>query len=408
MKTNILLNRIRGILQLRHRILNTQTHGLMFVAFKMLIAQKKKFIGMIIAASFACFIMTQQPAMYLGFTERAVAFIASLDEADLFVMDAQTPYAEVFTHFKQSDIYRIKSLPGVLWAVSVSKTSLQLKHLPSKTTKEWDTIIVEKPMLIGMSKKMNEGARENIKKMNALIIDGAAQNQSTMDHRDLRLKLGDKMKLENNITLNISGIAAPLRTLLPVPVAYISLETYRKFNDNPAAFILVKAIPGRSIPLLAQNIHTATGYRAYTLDEFKQLTINYYNSETPLFINFAILSFLGFIIGLISIGQIFNTLTVSHLYQFGILKILGTSNTCIAKMLMFQSTVIGGIGYVFGVIGNLLFGLFVQNTIIAYHLTWTVLWGVFWMTLVISFITAVLSMRVVFKFDTVKLCQDHS
>ena len=115
---------------------------------------------------------------------------------------------------------------------------------------------------------------------------------------------------------------------------------------------------------------------------------------------------MGFIIGLIIMWQIFNNFILTHLHQFGMLKMLGVSNRALRNMVLFQAFITGGIGYLMGLILALLFGLIVHDTQIAFHLTWKIaLLGALG-TAVIIVLSSCFSIIKVFRMDTVDLCRD--
>ncbi len=386
-----------------------QTVGLMRIALKMLLSQKNKFIGMIIGATFAAFIMTQQPAIYLGITGLTTYLISSTPEPDLWVMNKTTPSLESPTVFTPLDIYRVRSIPGVLWARHLVKIKLKGLHVQSGGYTGWQIVGVDQKTLLGLPTRMVVGEREAIRKNKAIIIDSASQKQ-TYNNKEVIIRVNDQIELIDTNSVNVVGVAKPLRTLGFDPMAYMTIDAMKKlFPDKSLnSFILVKAKPGVNTLALAQRIYNTTGYIAYTAEQFKKITRDYYEERTPIIINFAIVSALGFIIGLVSIGQIFYTLTLSHLYQFGMLKILGATNKMLAKMIFFQAFLVGGLGYLLGTLLAILFGIATRDTMVAYQLTWGVLMLAASAIAIIILAAAYLSIRIVFKFDTVDLCRNDT
>ncbi len=106
--------------------------------------------------------------------------------------------------------------------------------------------------------------------------------------------------------------------------------------------------------------------------------------------------------------QIFNTFILTHLPQFGMLKMLGVSNNLLVKMVLSQTIITAGIGYFLGLFLVILFGCIVQNTVISFHLTWKIaMLGAFGISLIIV-TTSFFSVRKVLRFDSIELCRDKA
>ena len=58
-----------------------------YIAFKMLVGDRGKYLGIILGISFASLIMTQQPAIFLGLMTRTYSFITDLSLPDIWVME---------------------------------------------------------------------------------------------------------------------------------------------------------------------------------------------------------------------------------------------------------------------------------------------------------------------------------
>ena len=172
-------------------------------------------------------------------------------------------------------------------------------------------------------------------------------------------------------------------------------------------FSLSKSASPELIPKVAYTINQKTGFIALTQKEFVQRSIKFWRQKTPILPYFIFIAFLGFIIGLIAMWQIFNNHILTHLHQFGMLKILGAANYLVINMVLFQALIIGGIGYFLGLFLVALFGFFVKNMVISFHLTWDIAFiGALGVGIIIV-ATSYFSILKVLKFDSVELCRDQ-
>ncbi len=373
------------------------------IAFKMLLNSKKKFIGMVIGATFSAFILMQQPAIYQGVTDRLVAQILSIHEVDLWVMDKKSASFDQPTHFNTLDLYRIKSVPGVLWAVQLYRMWIPLKHDKTHKTMGWEMLGVDSTRLIGLPKTMMLGARSTIHHSNSVIIDGYSLKQYETASKKT-ISLGDQLETATN-HWTITGITKPFRTYAYEPKVYI-VSSHIPHIGEYASFILVKVSPSYDSQRVAKAIHHITGFDALTPNQFADRAMHFYSKQTPIIINFISVAVLGFIIGLIMMWQIFSNFILTHLHQFGMLKMLGVSNAILILMVSAQATITGGLGYLNGLFLTIVFGLIFYDTIIAFHLTWEIaLLGALGTVINIA-LSSYFGIRKVLRLDTIDLCRD--
>jgi putative ABC transport system permease protein len=384
-------------------LLDTQHLSLLRVAFKMLVNSRKKFIGMLIGATFSAFIIMQQPGIYKGVTDRIVAQVRSITEIDLWVMGKDSHSFDLPKSFTPSDFYRVRSVPGVLWAVQLYRTWYLMKHPKTNQVRSWELVGVDPYRLIGLPKTMVAGERETIHRANALIVDGYSLKQMETDAKET-VAIGDKM-YEGRNTWTITGIAKPLRSYMYQPKVYMASNHIPNIL-NRQSFILVKVKPGADVQQVAAAIEKKTHFDALTPEGFQARTLEFFRKKTPIVINFITVAILGFIIGLVVMWQIFSNFILTHLHQFGMLKMLGVSNSLLKKMVFFQAGIVGIGGYIFALLLAILFGFVFYDTIVAFHLTWRIAVLGFVGALVIVILSSYFSMLKVIRMDTVELCRD--
>lgn len=240
------------------RSLFNVTHiNLFSVAFKMLVNSKRKFIGMVIGATFSAFIIMQQPAIYQGVTDRIVAPIRAVTGIDLWVMnDSSFTFADP-VRFRPIDVYRVRSVPGVLWAKQIYRTWQTMIHPKTSKMTTWELIGVDPDTLLGLPETMIAGARSTIHSANSIIIDGYALKQFEISNKK-SLRLGDKL-VEGRNKWVITGITKPLRTYMYEPKAYMTSNHIPNISNKPS-FILVKIKPSANLYQVAFAIRNATGF----------------------------------------------------------------------------------------------------------------------------------------------------
>lgn len=373
------------------------------IALQILLYSKKKLIGMLIGSTLAAFIVMQEPGTYQGVSDRLIAQIQSVKEVDLWVMSHESWDFSDPTYFNSLDIYRIRAIPGVVWAKKLYRSWYSLYYPKLGKTVDWELLGIEPETLIGLPKKMLAGDRLSIYRSDAVIIDGYALKQLEGQHHET-IHLGDQL-VDGQRKLVVTGITAPLRNYASHAKMYM-LSSHMSGVLNRPYFILVKVAPSYDVKQVADAIHRVTGNDALTPQEFVTRALKYFREKTPIIIIFISVAILGFCIGCVIMWQIFSNFTMTHLHQFGMLKMIGVSNGFLIAMVLFQASVVGGLGYLIGLLLTLLFGFACYDTTIAFHLTWQIVMLGALGTVVIIVVSSYFTILKVLRLDSIELCRD--
>jgi putative ABC transport system permease protein len=350
------------------------------IALKMLMGDRGKYLGIVMGLTFASLIMTQQPAIFVGLMARSFSFITDVGLPDVWVMDAKVQFVDDIKPLQDTQLYRVRGVAGVDWAMPLYKGLLKAR-LANGTFQTCIVVGLDDASLIGGPAHMIEGKVEDLRRSDGVIvdIDGAteklAKPPATPGGKPVPLKLGDTLELNDRRAI-VVGIAKTTRTFQSQPVVYTTYSRaigYAPRERKLLSFVLVKAKPGEDIPALIRRIRRNTGLAAYTQQEFKNLTVDYFLKNTGIPINFGMSVTLGFIVGAAIAGQTFYNFTLENLRQFGVLKAMGTSNWTLLRMILLQATLVGFIGYGLGVGLTSLFGWAMRNTILAFKFPWQLL-----------------------------------
>lgn len=373
------------------------------IALKILLHSKKKLIGMLIGSTLAAFIVMQEPGTYQGVSDRLIAQIKSINEVDLWVMSRESWDFSDPTYFNALDIYRIRAIPGVLWAKTIYRTWYGLYYPKLGKIVDWELIGIEPDSLIGLPKKMLAGDRNAIYRSDAVIVDGYALKQLEGPRHE-RLQIGDKL-IDGGRKFEVVAISEPLRSYSSHPKMYMLNNHIPGVSGKPY-FILVKINPTYNVKQVAYTIQATTGNDALTPKQFIARALKYFREKTPIIIIFISVAVLGFSIGLVIMWQIFSNFIMTHLHQFGMLKMLGVNNNTLIYIVLFQAAVVGGLGYLLGLFLTLLFGFACYDTTIAFHLTWQIAALGALGTVLIIFFSSYFSILKVLRLDSVELCRD--
>jgi len=351
-----------------------------YIALTMLMGDRGKYLGIVMGLTFASLIMTQQPAIFLGLMARSYSFVSDVGLPDIWVMDPKVQFIDDVKPMQDTELYRVRGVAGVGWAVPLYKGLIKAR-LYDGTFQTCNLIGLDDATLIGGPPAMLSGKLEDLRRSDGVLVDveGAktklAKVPQIKDGKPVPLTVGDTLELNDRRAI-VVGIAKVTRTFQSQPVIYTTYNRallYAPKERKLLSFVLVKAKAGQNIAELTHRIEETTGLAAYTQEEFKALTYNYFLKNTGIPINFGISVTLGFIVGAAIAGQTFYNFTLENLRQFGVLKAMGTSNWVLLRMILLQAVLVGSIGYGMGVGLTALFGYAMRDTILAFKFPWQLL-----------------------------------
>lgn len=94
-----------------------------FIALKMLTGDRAKYLSLIFTVAFASFLLANQVSIFAGIMLRTASQVVDVPDADLWVMDRETQYAEETKAFTDNALYRIRGIAGVDWGCRSTKAT---------------------------------------------------------------------------------------------------------------------------------------------------------------------------------------------------------------------------------------------------------------------------------------------
>jgi putative ABC transport system permease protein len=377
-----------------------------FIALKMLIGDRSKYLGIVMGLTFASLLITQQAAIFVGLMTRTYGFITDTGQADIWVMDPKVQFVDDIKPLQDTQLFRVRSMEGVEWAVLLYKGLLKAR-LADGTFQTCIVVGLDDATLIGGPPAMVEGQLADLRRSEAVIVDivGAegklAKPSPTPGQPSIPLTVGDTLEL-NDHRATVVGLASVSRTFQSQPVVYTTYSratTFAPRERKLLSFVLVKAKPGEEHQDLAERITRTTGLAAYPRQAFMQMTVDYFMENTGIPINFGIAVALGFIVGTAIAGQTFYNFTLDNLLHFGALKAMGASNATLLGMILLQALMVGCIGYGLGVGAASLFGYLLRDTELAFMLPWQLLIVSAAAVTIICVFSALISIRKVMSLE---------
>lgn len=371
-----------------------------WVALAMLTGDRAKYIGLIFAISFSSFLITQQASIFAGLMNRTRSQILDVTDADVWVMDPATQYVDEVYALKDSDLGRVRGVPGVRWAVPFFKGQPRAKA-PDGKFRVAILLGLDDASLAGAPepRRMVVGSIESLRDPDAVLIDLAGYH---FFFPGQPLELGKTLEM-NDHRAKIVGVvdaSAPFTTFPVLYTRYSQALNYVGRERKLLSFILVKAEQGISMQELTRRVQAATGLKAATSHDFGWMTIVYYLRHTGIPINFGLTVGIAMIVGTVVAGQTFYLFTLENLKQFGALKAIGTTNRRLMGMILLQALVVGAVGYAVGMgLATVFFIVARTEATRGIILLWQVMVGTGVVVLLIVTLASLLSIRKVLVLE---------
>jgi putative ABC transport system permease protein len=317
-----------------------------WIAIKMLLGNRTKFYAILFGIAFASMLMTQQASIFVGIMRNTTSQIRDIQGADVWVMDPSVQFIDDIKPLTQNDLYRVRGVPGVAWAVQLYK-GMSRAQLENGSFKAFSVIGLDDQTLVGAPAEMLLGSLGDIRRPDAVILDERGFH-FLFPGQPLRTGWVVEMNDRRAVVVGICKSSPSFQTY---PIAYTLYNRailYAPQERRLLSFILAGCEPGVSTEEVASRIQERTGLTALTQRAFSWRTITYYMKRTGIPVNFGITIALGFVIGAAVAGQTFFLFTLDNLKQFGCLKAMGVSNLRIVGMVFLQALVVGVLGYAIG------------------------------------------------------------
>jgi len=371
---------------------------MLWIAWKMLIGNRAKYLGIVFGVVFAALLIAQQSSIFCGLMSLTVSQIRDVEGPDIWVMDDHVQFVDDIKPLADTELFRVKSVPGVAWAVRFYK-GLGRARLEEGTYEQMILLGLDDATLVGAPERILLGSIADLRKPDAVIMDDAGYK---------RIWPGEPFRLGRIFEMNdrravVVGITRASRTFQSFPICYTRYSQAVQFappERKVLSFVLVDPEEGVAATEVCRRIEARTGLQALTREQFIRKTISYYLAKTGIPVNFGITVLLGFLVGTAIAGQTFYLFTVENIRQFGALKAMGTSNWMILVMVLGQALQVGLVGYGTGVGLAALFGWASRSfTRLSFFMPWQVLAITGGAVFVIVLLASLLSIRKVLVVD---------
>jgi putative ABC transport system permease protein len=366
------------------------------VALRMLFGDRAKYLSLVFGLSFAVLLIAQQGAIFLGLMLQATGPLQNISQADLWVTDPYVKWVSETRNLSDSDLNRIRSVPGVAWAEPFFNIRAAC-DLPGGDFRFVNIVGVSRNTMVGRPPEVTYGRLEDLRIADAVLVEESARPKLGWP------KIGDTLKLNDRRALVVGYCRAKFGWDSPsvIYTTYENAITFTPLGRNKISYVLVGVRPGVPATEVQARIDRQPDLRALTPTELRMQTINFIMKETGIGVNFAITVSLGVIVGLTVSAAIFYQFTLENIRHFAVLKAMGCTNWVLTAMVLAQAMIVGVVSFGIGVGGAGAFSLSARKpgTELAAYFPWQMLVVAMIGTLVCISLGSLLSLRRVLTLD---------
>jgi putative ABC transport system permease protein len=357
------------------------------VAIKNLLHDKTRFAIALVGVTFAVVLISAQAGIFLALMDSSATIIQNTD-ADIWVTSKNSRNFDFSQPFPENKIHRVLSTPGV---ASAEKFFLGwwVIRLPDGGSEQVEIIGYNPDTGMGGPWRMREGRIDQVKGGMHAIMD-----ESSM-RRLGPFRVGDYRELVNR-RVKIVGISEGARSFTTAPFVFVSYKTAQQivsyFPPESTVFILARVTPGADPRAVASEIRRNVDYvDVYTKDEYARKTKLYWMVETGIGFGFLLTMLMGFLVGIVIVGQTIYSSTIAHLKEFGTLKAIGASNRHIYQIILHQALTNAVVGFIVGAVVTLLAKGVLEGMGMTMLLPPRILTAIFGVTLLMCLLAAFIS-----------------
>ncbi|MDP1823704.1 MAG: ABC transporter permease [Archangium sp.] len=317
-----------------------QTLGV--IGVRMMFFDRLKLAGTLFGVVFAVVLGNFQVGTFLALLFKNRMFVENA-AADIWVTPPGTRQFQGGSPLNDAQLNRARSTPGVLWAEPLLVQAAQLK-LPNGGTEPVSLVGTRAPRFAGGPWNLVAGTAD------ALLQPGAVIFEDSEREKFGGLNLGSVRELGGH---HVQAVGFTWG-LLPFAPAYAFAEQtlareILKQPEGAHTFLLVKAAPGVPLTALRERLQRELpDTRVMTRDEYLAEILNYILTATQIGFSFGTSTFMGLLVGLITVALSMFSSVVDNMRQFGTIKAIGATTGDLARLLFVQAMVYGVVGSLIG------------------------------------------------------------
>ncbi len=188
---------------------------LKWIAWKMLTGDRSKYVAILFGVAFACFLIAEQSATFCGVMLRTTSQIRDIQGVDVWVMNPSTRYVDDLKAISDDDVFRVRGVPGVAWAVNLYRGEGQAQLEDGR----YQGVIlmgIDDAMLVGAPAYALSGRLGDLQDPDAVLVDEAGFKQMWPGEP---LRPGKVIEMNDRRAV-VVGVYRASQTFMTMPLLY--------------------------------------------------------------------------------------------------------------------------------------------------------------------------------------------
>lgn len=312
------------------------------IGVRMMFFDRLKLLGTLFGVVFAVLLGNFQVGTFLALVFKNRMFVENA-VADVWITPPGTRQFQGGTPLNDAQLNRARATPGVAWAEPLVLQTAQLK-LPNGGSEPVSLVGTRAPRFAGGPWNLVAGETQ------ALLQPDAVFFEDSQRERFGGLNVGSVRELGGHHVRAV-GFTWGLLPFAPA-FAFAEQTLAREILKQPAdrhSFLMVGAAPGVSPLELRDRLQRELpDTRVMTRDEYLSEILNFILTETQIGMSFGLSTFMGLLVGLITVALSMFSSVVDNMRQFGTIKAIGATTADLGRLLFVQAIVYGVVGSLIG------------------------------------------------------------
>jgi putative ABC transport system permease protein len=322
---------------------------LILLALRNLVSERTRFAFSAAGIGFAVFLITVLLGLYQGWNQKVGGFVEEVDADAWVAREGTTDFINAASILSRSLGDDTAAREGVAGVHPLIVRPMQFFEGDKKVEVH----------LIGYDVDSGVGGPPKITRGRGDPADGEIVVDDVLS-RTLGVSIGDTLT-SGDTSFDVIGVTSGGNFAF-TQAAFVSVESAATLLDmgDLVTFWLINMNDGASVDALASDVTSSTdGVTVFTSAEFASATRHrILDNVIPII---GLILGLAFIVGIAITSLTIYTATVERTREFGIMKAVGFNNFDLYKLVIIQSFITGGVGFVFGVALTLLMSQFVDR-----------------------------------------------
>lgn len=330
-------------------VLGYRGGGVLWIAVKMLVGDRVKYLALVMGVAFSTLLTVQQGSIFVGVMQKSAYLVTSNPDVDVWVTRTGVEATEWVQHMPDGWVSRVRSVPGVRWAVPMYRT-ITMARTEDQKLRAMTINGLDDATLMGLPADMIVGRPENLLMPDSVILDVAAFRKLFPDRAldaPATVELGKRR-------VQVVGVCRAIRSVMGGDQVFarrsVAVNLAQEPNDT-VTFVLVKAEAEADPEAVAAEISARTGLLARSARGFQSSIMQWTIDNTGLVQVLGSVILLGIVIGVIVVAQTFHMFAYENARYFATFKAMGTTNWGVARMLSLQAGIVTFLGYGIGLGG---------------------------------------------------------